>query len=119
MAGTGLRNVQRLTFPLWQPFLRASWQVETHLPVHTPHTFVIPRLAIQAEPIKALPEAPAGICGDDLIEAFDHHVISTPCTSVGAVVGRPGEPYDGAGTPYAQSVFRHQVGYCLALHRWR
>ena len=36
-----------------------------------------------------------------------------------ADVKNVGEAYGGAGAPYAQMVFRHQVSYCLALHRWR
>ena len=56
---------------------------------------------------------------DELVEHSDHRVVASPDAAVTAEVGGPGEPYDGAGTSYADVVFRHQVGYRLALHRWR
>src|SRR5690606_36127 len=83
---------QRLPRPRRQPPLGAPLLVQLHLAVHPVHPLVVPRLAHLAQPIEALPEPPAQLLRDDLVQRFDHLAVARSSICFRSVVRRPREP---------------------------
>jgi len=64
-------NVERLADPFRQPPFGPAWQIELHGSIDTQDALVVPAAAPLAQPVEALPEPPAAVPADNLVESPD------------------------------------------------
>ena len=110
---------QRLALTGAQSLLRLALEVQPHLAVHPVNTLVVPWLAIGAQPIKALPEAPAGSLGDDLVQGVYHRRILGQAVHCWFVKRRPRQLHSLAGFRVRQTMFTDHDLYHRALRSRR
>jgi len=82
-------QVQRLPRPIRQPLPRAPGQVQTHIAIHSMNTFLVPAVAIKAQPGKTFPEPPASVPSHDGVERIDYLSVPLRCWHWPLVVRRP------------------------------
>lgn len=70
------RQGKRLTLSFPHPFLATARQVQAHIAVHAVNPLVIPEATIEPNPVKAFPETPATMAGDQIIERINDRRIS-------------------------------------------
>src|SRR5581483_3797019 len=86
---------------------------------HAPYPLVIPRPAVQAQPIKALPKSPAAVLLHDRIEGLDDLGISHHDVLRLSVVRRPRQAYCGTGLFDRHAVLLNHEPRRLPLRRRR
>lgn len=75
------RHIERLSDACRQAFARAAWKIEFHGLVDPVDPLVVPRLTALAQPVEALPEAPAIVPCDHFVEPIDGLIPGAPVGS--------------------------------------
>ena len=87
--------------------LRPARNVQAQLAIHPPDSFVVPRAAIQTQPVEAFPEPPAAVALDHAIERVDHLGILLLRQRRRLVVRRPRQACGPAGSCDRQAMLGH------------
>src|SRR5690606_10205603 len=109
------RRVQRLTHALRDTATRTPRQIEPQSAVHAMHPLVVPCLTLRAQPVEALPEAPATVALDHSRQGVDDHGVSMRRIVWRPVVRRPRQPHHATGPLHGELVLLNQHGGDLAL----
>lgn len=82
------QHLHALALPLWQAPLLAPWQIQAHGAVHAPHPLVVPAVTIEAQPVEAHPEAPAGMLVGQRVQRIDQRAIQPFPVGLGTPIER-------------------------------
>jgi hypothetical protein len=69
------RHLQRLAFAIRQALFSPPLLIESHGPIYTPDTLVVPVMAPVPERAEALPEPPASVALDNVVECINDRSI--------------------------------------------
>ena len=113
-------GVQGLALSGNSPLLDTSFQVELHVPIHPMYPFVIPRLLVFEQPLKALQKVPAWPLVDDGVKGVNHRRNLDCSVHCELVTRRPRVTHDPASFDTRQSVRLHRTlkGRRLGCLRW-
>ena len=106
---------QRLPNPAGHPALGAARQVQPQAAIHAMHPLVVPRRTFEAQPVVALPEAPAWISGHDAHQRRDDSRIPAARRHRRPIVRRPRQPHDVTGATNGKFVLVDAHLDCLSF----
>jgi len=94
-----------------QSLLRAAREIQAELTVHPPQPLGIPRMPIQPESIRTLPEAPATLRGYERREGSDYWRIPSGPVHEGPVVRGPPQSHSSTGPLNRKVALTDQMGH--------